>query len=204
MYHCSDTFVSVILWTGWLRSWFQFLSGTREFILCSAQTGSGAHSGSYFMSTGGWGTIVMLATHLHLVSRLRTHRSVPPVFIRLHGMVCTELSTGSTYLYHTKYPSIALTCLDSGQQSTSSEIICIGVVFLQQHHQDKGDHCSMTSDCSHLSHLSYTQSFVKGLTQCLFVNTVTSPLPYFTSYRNTHFMIKIIKHSISVASCTTA
>jgi hypothetical protein len=115
----------------------QFLSGTRECTLCSAQTGSGAHSSSYLMTIWGeGGHSVMLVTHLHLVSRLRTHRSVPPLIIHLHGMVCTELSTGSTYLYLTKYPSIALTCLDSGQQSTSSEIMCIGVIFLQQLHQD--------------------------------------------------------------------
>jgi hypothetical protein len=88
------------------------------------------------MGGGGGGPSVMLTAHLHLVSRLRTHGSVPPLFIHLHGVVCTELSTGSTYLYLTIYLSIALTCLDSGQQSTSSEIICIGVVFLQQHHQD--------------------------------------------------------------------
>lgn len=61
----------------------------------------------------------------------------------------------------------------------------------------------MSSDCSHLSYLSYTQSFVKGLTQCLSVNTVTSPLPLHI-LQECPLYDKIIRHSITVASCMTS
>jgi hypothetical protein len=93
--------------TDWMTV-IQFSAGARMGFFFSirhrVQTGSGAHSAPYSMSTGGSypGHGVKLTTYLHLVTMLRIHGAVPPTFQYLFMAWCSGKHSDKIYFYISK------------------------------------------------------------------------------------------------------